>query len=60
MCEALVSPENGNVVTSGNGVGDVGTYSCDSDFILKGSDTTTCEDTGMWSEEMPTCEGDLN
>ena len=59
MCEALVSPENGKVVTTGNGVGDVATYSCDGDFMLKGSETRTCENTGMWSEEMPMCEGNF-
>ncbi|XP_003731137.2 CUB and sushi domain-containing protein 1 [Strongylocentrotus purpuratus] len=35
------------------------TFSCDPGFRLVGESSSTCESTGRWSEELPTCERKL-
>ena len=58
VCSA---PLNGQV-DCGSGVMSIGlennncTFSCDPGYMLQGSITSgTCEDTGVWSEELPSC-----
>ena len=58
VCSA---PLNGQV-DCGSGVMSIGlennncTFSCDPGYMLQGSVTSgTCEDTGVWSEELPSC-----
>ena len=57
QCPALSDPENGAVSTTGTGVGDTATYTCNSGYELSGSDTRTCQSNGEWSGSAPTCEG---
>ena len=59
QCPALSDPENGAVTTTGTGVGDTATYTCNSGFEISGSDTRTCQSNGEWSGSAPTCEGNL-
>ena len=48
---------NGAISTTGAGVGDTATYTCDDGYELIGSDTRTCQSNGEWSGSAPTCEG---
>ena len=57
QCPALSDPENGACTTTGTGVGDTATYTCNSGFEISGSDTRTCQSNGDWSGSAPTCEG---
>ena len=52
----MSDPENGAVSTTGTGVGDTATYTCNSGFEISGSDTRTCQSNGEWSGSTPTCE----
>lgn len=55
-CPALTDPPNGNVNQKGNRPGDRATYSCNTNYILSGDRTRTCQNDGSWSVEAPTCE----
>ena len=57
QCDALFDPANGTVSTTGTGVGDTATYTCDDGYELSGSGTLTCLSSGEWSGLLPTCEG---
>ena len=56
-CGALLSPTNGQVNhTAGTTLGTTATYSCNTGYSLQGSNSRTCQATGMWSGSPPTCQ----
>eukprot|EP00731_Ephydatia_muelleri_P030223 Em0021g746a len=55
--DATTSPLNGQVILSGNNLGDTATYSCATGFVLSGGNSIrTCAVTGVWSGVQPTCQ----
>ena len=59
-CGTLTNPANGQVNhTAGTTFGQAATYSCDPGYILVGDSTRTCQATGRWSANAPTCQGKL-
>ena len=57
-CGNLTDPANGIVNhTAGTTFGQTATYSCDTDYNLVGDRARTCQATGNWSGNAPTCEG---
>ena len=57
LCDELSSPANGDVIWNGTTSGSTATYTCDSGYQLSGDQTRTCQNTGVWSGEEPTCIG---
>ena len=57
LCSVLPDIRFGSVSLTGTGFGSVATYVCDAGYILAGSLTRTCQASGEWSGEEPTCEG---
>ena len=57
VCDALLNPTNGGVITVGTGVGDTATYYCDYGYDLIGNGTVTCQSSGHWSGLPPICKG---
>ncbi|KAJ8384492.1 hypothetical protein AAFF_G00204070 [Aldrovandia affinis] len=62
-CPSLEKPSNGNLVcsytfefSSGYSYGSTCSFSCDEGVDLQGSETLTCNSSGTWTEEMPTCQ----
>ena len=59
-CGNLTDPANGSVThTSGTTFGETATYSCNTGYNLTRDSTRTCQATGQWSGNAPTCEGML-
>ena len=57
-CGNLTNPANGQVShTAGTTFEQTATYSCDTGFNLMGDTTRTCQATGVWSGNAPTCQG---
>ena len=57
-CSTPTSPPNGQVShTAGTTFGQTATYSCNTGYNLLGSNTRTCQATGSWSGDTPTCQG---
>ena len=59
-CGPLLSPDNGNVMVEGSGLGAVATYSCDPGYNRNGQMTRTCQNSGNpeWSGSEPTCDSE--
>ena len=58
MCPELSSPVYGNVTVTGQSIGDIATYTCDSGFELdltNGSEVRICQADGTWSGYPPAC-----
>ena len=55
-CANLPTPQNGRVDQRGNNPGDIATYICNSGYELVGQSTRTCQTSGQWSGDAPTCE----
>ena len=56
-CGPLSDPANGDVdLSDGTEFGDTAIYSCDAGYILSGTSTRNCLDTGLWSGAEPTCD----
>ncbi|KAL4224907.1 biological adhesion [Mactra antiquata] len=56
QCQQLIPPVDGFVVVSdGLNVGSVATYSCLSDYLLYGQNTSNCSDQGTWTSSPPVC-----
>lgn len=47
LCASPINPLNGKVIITGNSIGDVATYACDSLLTLYGTSTATC----TWIDE---------
>jgi len=59
-CDTLTDPANGQVShTAGTTFGQPATYSCDTGYNLVGDSNRTCQATGRWSGNTPTCQGKL-
>ena len=58
-CSDLSDPQYGSVSTTGNRVGDLADYECDSGFRLKGDLQRVCLSSGEWSGVPPTCAGEF-
>ena len=57
-CGPLTNPNNGQVDTSpGTIFESTATYTCDTGYILSGSQSRTCGADGMWTSTEPTCSG---
>lgn len=57
-CPSLVAPANGSVDRTTGMENDVARYSCDSNYVLTGNDsstTRTCQANGTWTGSDPTC-----
>ena len=54
-CPLLPSPLNGMVMVVGNTLGSIAIYHCLEGHILTGTMVRTCELTGLWSGEEPSC-----
>ena len=57
VCPVLTDPANGDVSVTGQAPGVVATYTCRSGYTLEGVTVRTCQTTGIWSFEAPTCVG---
>ena len=56
-CPDLMNPPNGEVVVTGNSVGDNATFSCNSGHVLVGAASViTCQDDGQWSGPPCVCK----
>lgn len=61
LCPLPVRPVNGRVSYSSTLYGSVATYSCNIGYTKNGTDTRTCDHSGVWSPPAPVCEGnDVN
>ena len=49
------SIQNGAVTIQGTSYGQQATYSCNNNFGVDGAEVLTCEASGQWSSEPPTC-----
>ena len=59
-CGTLSNPANGQVShTGGTTYGQTATYSCNTGYNRVGSHIRTCQATGVWSGDAPTCQGRL-
>ena len=59
-CPVLENPENGAVTITGQEPGDTASYVCNLGYILDGSNTRTCQASGIWSGVAPTCNRKLS
>ena len=56
-CGALSNPANGQVSrTAGTTFGQTATYNCNTGYNLVGGSSRTCQATGEWSGNAPTCQ----
>ena len=60
-CGPLTNPDNGQVNTSnGTILGSIATYTCDTGYTLSGSESRTCENSGVWAVlTSPICESEF-
>ena len=56
-CSGLTSPGNGSIVLGNVVFKSEALYSCNEGFKINGPATRTCQATGLWTGEAPTCEG---
>ena len=54
-CGTLTNPTNGRVSYTATTYGQTATYSCNTGYNLVGGSTRTCQATGAWSGNAPTC-----
>ena len=54
-CDEPEIPVNGDIVGTGNMVGNRVTYFCNSGFKLSGDAVRTCQPNGQWSGTLPKC-----
>ena len=55
QCPVLENPENGDVTSTGQTPGDTASYVCSQGYILDGVSTRTCQESGIWTGDAPTC-----
>ena len=56
MCEALLDPAFGEVVSRSNVIGSIASYECLPGYVLSGDRTRICMRNGMWTGDPPTCQ----
>ncbi|KAK2167896.1 hypothetical protein NP493_1251g00022 [Ridgeia piscesae] len=54
-CRRLSDPAHGDVRTSGHEYGDYATYSCDTGYTMTGYYRRTCDSSGVWRRNAPSC-----
>ena len=54
-CGGLPDPDNGSVDADETTFGSEATYSCDEGFELFGTESRTCQVSGVWSDSAPEC-----
>lgn len=57
LCDDLTNPNNGTVLVETLHVASFAKFSCDSGYMLLGSEVLSCEDSGNWNATQPTCTG---
>ena len=58
-CGPLNNPINGLVIVPVTTFNNMATYSCNSSgYLLNGTQTRTCQASGVWSNAEPTCNGE--
>ena len=57
-CGSLNSITNGQVMVPATAFNNMAIYSCNSAYTLNGTQTRTCQASGMWSNADPTCDGE--
>ena len=55
-CGSLDDPDNGQVNFSNTTFESTANYTCDLGYSLNGNSTRTCEVSGEWSGDPPSCE----
>jgi len=56
-CGNLTNPTNGSVQhTGGTTVGQIAYYNCSAGYMLNGTTNRTCNASGIWTLETPTCD----
>ena len=55
-CGSLDDPDNGQVNFSNTTFESTANYTCDLGYNLNGNSTRTCEASGEWSGDPPSCE----
>lgn len=58
-CENLPVPINGSMIGNQTTYPNKLVFSCDAGFDLIGSNVRRCKADGKWSEEQPTCKGNV-
>lgn len=58
-CGDLIDPDNGEVDVSSTLEDGIAIYSCDGGFALLGVSARVCLANATWSDEAPTCAGNL-
>ena len=53
-CPTVGAPTNGRM-SGGNVVGSTVTFTCNIGYLLIGYSAISCSNTGVWSQEVPTC-----
>ena len=54
-CERLDAPDNGQIRLTGTSLGSRAMYICNKGFLIEGDAFRTCQGSGEWSGEDPTC-----
>lgn len=62
LCFDLPAPENGSVIynsgiISRRPIGSIGSYSCNTGYLLVGNVDRTCQSDGSWNGSRSICEG---
>ena len=55
-CGTLAAPQNGEINLTATTFMSTATYNCNSGYILSGNETRTCQASGTWSDNAPTCD----
>jgi len=61
-CGNLNDPTDGQVILTGTTVGNTASYTCNTGFRIRNNvaNVRTCQDSGQWSGDEPTCEGNAS
>ena len=54
-CPTLNDPDNGNLILSGNTIGQTAEYTCNNGFNLGGESLLICGPDGQWTGNPPVC-----
>ena len=59
-CNDPVTPSNGNRYGIDTSFGSLVSFTCNEGYIISGSQNITCTSSGLWSDEVPTCQVGIN
>ncbi len=60
VCDGLSPPVNGTLLLSSVVFNSQATYGCNSGFMINGPTVRICQQTGSWSGNVSTCEGEYS